>query len=88
MKVLKTDRAACKEVVGARFIFQTVFGIVFNKEFAPCVLADPDKLDGKMIFKKRLVRFLRRIFVGRSSVGRSVKVDLDSFHEIVEIGEG
>lgn len=66
----------------------TIDDIVFDKEFAPCVLADPDKQDGKRIFKKRLVRFLRRVFVGRSSVGRSVKVDLDSFHKIVEIGEG
>ena len=66
----------------------TIDDIVFDKEFAPCVVADPLRQDGKTIFRKRLVRFLRRVFVGRSSVGRSVKVDLDSFHKIVEIGEG
>lgn len=63
----------------------TIDDIVFDKDFAPCVLADPGKGSGRRI---RLVRFLRKVFLGKFSVGRSVKVDLDSFHKIVEIGEG
>jgi len=34
------------------------------------------------------VRLFRRVFVGRSAVGRSVKIDLDSFHGTVKLGEG
>ena len=54
----------------------TLDDIVFDAEFAPCVLADDPKAGSED------VGWLGRWFVGRSAVGRSVKVDLDSFHKL------
>ena len=35
----------------------------------------------------RKTGWLKRIFVGRSSIGRSIKIDLDSFHKTVIFDE-
>ena len=53
----------------------TLDDIVFDAEFAPCVLADVGS-------GPKDIGWLSRWFVGRSAVGRSVKVDLDSFHKV------
>ena len=57
--------------------------IVFDADFAPCVLADKDEGWNDAGWLKRL------LFDGRgNAVGRSIKVDLFSFPETVKIGEG
>ena len=53
----------------------TLDDIVFDAAFAPCVLADTES-------GPKDIGWLSRWFVGRSAVGRSVKVDLDSFHKV------
>ena len=53
----------------------TLDDIVFDAEFAPCVLTDTGS-------GPKDIGWLSRWFVGRSAVGRSVKVDLDSFHKV------
>ena len=53
----------------------TLDDIVFDAEFAPCVLTDTES-------GPKDIGWLSRWFVGRSAVGRSVKVDLDSFHKV------
>ncbi|KAL7530704.1 hypothetical protein ACHAXR_003634, partial [Thalassiosira sp. AJA248-18] len=51
----------------------TIDDIVFDVEFAPCVLADRDE-------GRKDIGWLKTLFVGRSAAGRSIKIDLDSFH--------
>ncbi|KAL7534990.1 hypothetical protein ACHAWF_005017 [Thalassiosira exigua] len=63
----------------------TVDDIVFDREFAPCVMADR-KRTWKEVGPVR--RFFRRIFVGKDSLPVSIKIDLDSYHEVGEINEG
>jgi hypothetical protein len=64
----------------------TAEDIEFDREFAPCVLTDDVEEVG---WQKNLVlKCIRRAFVGRTAVGRSIKIDLDTFHETVSIGEG
>jgi len=58
----------------------TIDDIEFGAEFAPCILADKEG-------GKKDIGRLGRWFVGRSAVGRSVKVDLDSFHDVVNVPE-
>jgi len=53
----------------------TLDDIDFDAEFAPCVLADEEG-------GAKDIGWLGRWFVGRSAVGRSVKVDLDTFHKV------
>lgn len=59
----------------------TIDDIEFDVAFAPCVLADKDE-------GRKDTSWMRRLFVGRSADGRSVKIDLDSFHETVKVDEG
>lgn len=66
----------------------TIDDIIFEGDFAPCVLADRVEDNTLGLYRKVLLRFLRGIFVGQSAIGRSVKVDLDSFHETVKVGNG
>lgn len=69
----------------------TIDDIVFDQEFAPCVIADRqiDAISSKRFWLRRqMARCFRRTFVGRAAVGRSIKIDLDSFHETVNVGEG
>ena len=54
----------------------TLDDIVFHADFAPCMLADEEEDGAKDI------GWLGRCLIGRSLVGRSVKVDLDSFHKV------
>jgi len=62
----------------------TIEDIEFDKEFASCVLTDSvDEKDGNVFSK-----LYNKVFVGRSALGRAIKIDLDSFHETVPIGEG
>eukprot|EP00578_Thalassiosira_sp_NH16_P032837 CAMPEP_0181082428 /NCGR_PEP_ID=MMETSP1071-20121207/3616_1 /TAXON_ID=35127 /ORGANISM="Thalassiosira sp., Strain NH16" /LENGTH=413 /DNA_ID=CAMNT_0023164013 /DNA_START=380 /DNA_END=1621 /DNA_ORIENTATION=- len=59
----------------------TIEDIDFDVDFAPCVLADNDE-------GRKNVGWLKKLIVGRSAVGRSIKVDLDSFHNTVKHDEG
>lgn len=56
--------------------------IAFDADFAPCVMADSDGGE------KNMGWYRSRLFFGSSPVGRSVKIDLDSFHKTVPFGEG
>ncbi|KAL7511630.1 hypothetical protein ACHAXN_008579 [Cyclotella atomus] len=64
----------------------TVDDIEFDKEFAPCVLTDTTEDVSKQ--KNMWWKIFRRAFVGRTAVGRAIKIDLDTFHETVNVGEG
>jgi hypothetical protein len=64
----------------------TVDDIEFDKEFAPCVLTDSTEEVRKQ--ESLWWKIFSRVFVGRTAVGRAIKIDLDSFHEIVNVGEG
>lgn len=64
----------------------TVDDIEYDKEFAPCVLTDSAAEVG--LQKNLLLKCFRRIFIGRTAVGRAIKIDLDTFHETVSIGKG
>lgn len=66
----------------------TIDDIVFDAEFAPCVISDHRSMHKGHTVYSRMIRCLRRMFVGRSAVGQSIKIDLDSFHSTVNIGEG
>jgi len=68
----------------------TIDDIVFDQEFAACVIADRQPDDDTRMFwwRRKIIRLIRRVFVGRSAVGRSIKIDLDTFHETVNVGEG
>lgn len=62
----------------------TMEDIEFDREFASCVLTDsPEEENGNVFLK-----LYNKVFVGRSALGRAIKIDLDSFHETVPIGEG
>ena len=65
----------------------TINEIEFDREFAPCILTDGsnDKEKGQ---KSEWFKWVRRAIVGRTAVGKAIKIDLDMFHETVEIGEG
>mmetsp|Transcript_25365 Transcript_25365/g.41602 ORF Transcript_25365/g.41602 Transcript_25365/m.41602 type:complete len:349 (+) Transcript_25365:109-1155(+) len=58
----------------------TIEDIDFDVEFAPCVLADRDE-------GRKDTGWRRKLFVGQSAAGRSVKIDLDSFHKTVKFDE-
>jgi len=59
----------------------TVDDIVFGDvDFAPCVMTDRD-------VGPKGHAWLKRLLLGRGALGRSVKIDLDAFHDIVEIRE-
>lgn len=64
----------------------TVDDIEYEKEFAPCILTDSVQEDGPQ--KNLLLKLFRRVVVGRTAVGRAIKIDLDTFHQTVSIGEG
>jgi hypothetical protein len=64
----------------------TVDDIEFDREFAPCVLTDRTEDEGWQ--KNLLFKCLKKTIVGRTAMGRAVKVDLDTFHETVSVGEG
>ena len=67
----------------------TINDIEFDREFAPCILTDgSDENERGQKKKNRWLKWVRRAIVGRTAVGRAVKIDLDMFHETVKIGEG
>lgn len=59
----------------------TIDDVEFEKDFAPCVLAD--RVSGK-----KNIGWFKRLIVGNSAAGHSLKVDLDAFHETVRYDEG
>ena len=55
--------------------------IVFDIGFDPCVLAG--RYEGV-----KYICWLRKLSVGQSAAGCSVKIDLDSFHKTVKFDKG
>ena len=59
----------------------TIDDLCFDEDFDPCVLTDSKNNSGGNALMTKVHNCIRRLGLGRAAIGRSIKIDLETFHK-------